>query len=289
MSYPLMALAWEVVGIGYQAKLALLALADCCNQERDTNRCWPSLPWLTERTGLPRRSLIRALDELEARGLMERSRGKGHSSTQYRLILAPGAAANRAEAPPPPPQAAPLAPDLAVPLAPGAVDCSAPQAPQDRNCSAPQAPQAAECGATQAPQTETEVPPWHLSSATLAPRTRKEPGKKREQRERASPPAPVRGLSLSDPLAFDWRPIAGVSRPDLRDPEQVWAKFRAFYAAERLPSTEWARRWTLWLLRERENHADCRKIGTVGARAPGSFLATPVITIDSTCQVLHES
>lgn len=32
MSYPLMALAWEATGIGYQAKLALLALADCCNQ-----------------------------------------------------------------------------------------------------------------------------------------------------------------------------------------------------------------------------------------------------------------
>lgn len=267
MSYPLMALAWEAVGIGYQAKLALLALADCCNQERDTNRCWPSLPWLTTRTGLPRRSLIRALDELEARGLMERSRGKGHSSTQYRLVLAPGAAVNRAEAPPPPPRAAPLTPDLAVPLAPAATDCGAPLAPQ----------------------TGTVVPPRHLSSAPQAPRTRKEPGKKREQRERASLPAPGRGRSLSDPLALDWRPIAGASRPDLRDPEQVWAKFRAFYAAESLPSTEWARRWTLWLLRERENHAECRKIGTVGARAPGSFLATPVITIDSTCQVLHES
>ncbi len=289
MSYPLMALAWEVVGIGYQAKLALLALADCCNQERDTNSCWPSLPWLTERTGLPRRSLIRALDELEARGLMERSRGKGHSSTQYRLVLAPGAAANRAEAPPPPPRAAPLAPDLAVPLAPVAADCSATQAPQAPTCSATLAPQDGNCSATQAPQTGTVVPPRHLSSATLAPRTRKEPGKKREQRERAPPPAPGRALALSDPLALDWRTIAGTSRPDLRDPEQVWAKFRAFYAAERLPSADWARRWTLWLLRERENHAGCRIIGTVGVRAPGSFLATPVITIDSTCQVLHES
>lgn len=289
MSYPLMALAWEVVGIGYQAKLALLALADCCNQERDTNSCWPSLPWLAERTGLPRRSLIRALDELEARGLMARSRGKGHSSTQYRLDLAPCAAPNREEAPRPPPRAATAVRDAAIPLAPPAADCGAPPAPQGRNCSATLAPQAADCGATQAPQTGTVVPPRHLSSAPQAPRTRKEPGKKREQRERAPPSAPGRGRSLSDPLAFDWRPIAGASRPDLRDPEQVWAKFRAFYAAERLPSADWARRWTLWLLRERENHAGCRIIGTVGVRAPGSFLATPVITIDSTCQVLHES
>lgn len=28
-------------------KLALLALVDCCNQERDTQGCWPSLTWLT--------------------------------------------------------------------------------------------------------------------------------------------------------------------------------------------------------------------------------------------------
>ena len=267
MSYPLMALAWEVVGIGYQAKLALLALADCCNQERDTNSCWPSLPWLAERTGLPRRSLIRALDELEARGLMARSRGKGHSSTQYRLDLAPGAAPNREEAPRPPPRAATAVRDAAIPLAPPAADCGAPLAPQ----------------------TGTVVPPWHLRGATLAPRTRKEPGKKREQRERVPRPATGRALALSDPLALDWRTIAGTSRPDLRDPEQVWAKFRAFYAAECLPSADWARRWTLWLLRERENHSGCRIIGTVGARAPGSFLATPVIAIDSTCQVLHES
>ncbi len=280
MSYPLMALAWEATGIGYQAKLALLALADCCNQERDTQGCWPSLPWLAERTGLPRRSLIRALAELEAQGLLERTTSKGRS-THYRLVLALATEPDREASPRKPQGSARSLEETRASLALVPTETSATLALPTEGSSATLALPKGQSSATLAP-----------SSATLAPRTSKEPEEKtRGKREsaRAAQPRSQRSPALSDPLALDWRTLAGIHRPDLSDPEQVWAKFRAFYGIEGLSSPDWARRWGLWLARERENYPGCRIFGAMGARTPGSFLATPVTAIDATCEVLHES
>lgn len=290
MSYPLMARAWEIVGIDSKAKLALLALADCCNQERDTQGCWPSLPWLAERTGLPRRSLIRALAE-QAQGLLERTTSKGRS-THYRLVLAPATEPDREASPRKPQGSARSLEETSATLALVPTETSATLAlltPETRATLAlPTEGSSATLALPKGQSSATLAP----SSATLAPRTSKEPEEKtRGKREsaRATQPRSQRSPALSDPLALDWRTLAGIHRPDLSDPEQVWAKFRAFYGIEGLSSPDWARRWGLWLARERENYPGCRIFGAMGARTPGSFLATPVTAIDATCEVLHES
>lgn len=66
-------------------KLALLALADYANHNLES---WPALDTLAARTGMGRRTVIRALEHLEAAGLISRQpRDKGgrQTSNLYRL------------------------------------------------------------------------------------------------------------------------------------------------------------------------------------------------------------
>jgi hypothetical protein len=66
------------------AKLVLLALADHADA---SGLCWPSLDRLMVLTGRQRRTVTRALDDLDTAGLIHRERSTGRRVTKYRLAL----------------------------------------------------------------------------------------------------------------------------------------------------------------------------------------------------------
>jgi hypothetical protein len=67
------------------SKLTLLCLADCHNS--DNGRCDPSVAFVTEFTGLDRKTVIKALETLKALGLISFQKRRGNS-TQYHLHIA---------------------------------------------------------------------------------------------------------------------------------------------------------------------------------------------------------
>lgn len=91
MSVRAIAAAWRVE-CKPVPKLTLLALADHANDE--TFECWPSLTHLSRKTNLDRRTVMRALAELEERKVIKRKR-RGRKTTVYRLNLAGSLGAGR--------------------------------------------------------------------------------------------------------------------------------------------------------------------------------------------------
>lgn len=85
MSHALTSIVWEL-DIASAQKLVLLELADRVRDDRGDGLAWPSLPTLARRTGLNRRTVIRALEGLEGAGLVHVMRRQGRSST-YLLTL----------------------------------------------------------------------------------------------------------------------------------------------------------------------------------------------------------
>ena len=75
--------AWGCRGLTPASRCILLALAEHADEE---GRCWPSLSRLAELTDVDRRTVTRGLAELEARGLVERERGRG-TRTFYRPAI----------------------------------------------------------------------------------------------------------------------------------------------------------------------------------------------------------
>lgn len=79
--------AFRQTGLPPTRKFVLVALADRCN--KDTLRCHPSIAKLSEDTGLGRMTVFRALEDLEAAGLIqrvERNRENGsRTSSDYRF------------------------------------------------------------------------------------------------------------------------------------------------------------------------------------------------------------
>ncbi|MBK1725560.1 helix-turn-helix domain-containing protein [Halorhodospira neutriphila] len=109
------------------AKLVLLALADCVHSRGQVAVCWPSVSRVARMTGLGRRTVYKALDTLEAAGLVARLPGRKGRTTVYRLRLASGEAGAVAEPAPAAQEAAPEPPP--EPAAPAA-DGAAGEAPQ---------------------------------------------------------------------------------------------------------------------------------------------------------------
>ena len=68
-------------------KLVLLVLADCHNDE--TGRCFPGLAYLGTVTGLTRRGIQKAIQKLEAAGIIRVRRGHGATSSTYELPSQP--------------------------------------------------------------------------------------------------------------------------------------------------------------------------------------------------------
>ncbi len=73
--------AWEQVVTSSQ-KLALLALANCHNESN--GQCNPSISYICRRTHLDRKTVMAALKELEALGVITKKKSSG-TSTQYKL------------------------------------------------------------------------------------------------------------------------------------------------------------------------------------------------------------
>lgn len=86
MSIAIMSAAWAAPLVSTH-KLILLSLAD---QADDSGYCWPSFQHTANRTGLTRRTVIRAIAELEQRGVLQRiprSSGGRHNTNDYRIIV----------------------------------------------------------------------------------------------------------------------------------------------------------------------------------------------------------
>jgi DNA-binding transcriptional ArsR family regulator len=87
MSAAHVAWAFAQKGLPPTRKFVLVALADRCN--KDTLRCDPSIKRLCDDTGLAQRSVFRALEDLEAEGLIarvNRKRDNGSlTSSEYRF------------------------------------------------------------------------------------------------------------------------------------------------------------------------------------------------------------
>jgi biotin operon repressor len=87
MSFRALAWAWEKTTGSAPSKLVLMALASCHNDE--TGRCYPSIQYIADKSECSRRTVERALSDLEEQGLIERvhrSTAEGRkTSNEYRL------------------------------------------------------------------------------------------------------------------------------------------------------------------------------------------------------------
>ena len=73
--------------ISHAAGKVLLALADHADRSKLT--CWPSVETLARETQTTRRTVQRALRQLEAAGAITTERSRGRTSSLYRLIIPP--------------------------------------------------------------------------------------------------------------------------------------------------------------------------------------------------------
>lgn len=89
MSHVLTSIVWEL-NIPSAQKLVLLELADRVRDDRGDGLAWPSLTTLARRTGLNRRTVIRALEALERAGLVRVMRRQGRGSTYLLTLPAEG-------------------------------------------------------------------------------------------------------------------------------------------------------------------------------------------------------
>lgn len=71
MSFNLIRDAWDVKGLDAQSRLVLLLLADVADE---AGVCWPSVAFISERTGLGDRAIRYRLTELDDLGLLSRTR-----------------------------------------------------------------------------------------------------------------------------------------------------------------------------------------------------------------------
>lgn len=243
MSYRLTTWAWSIDGLSTAERITLLALADCCNGSRRSISCWPSVSHLQEKTALSRRSVQRALATLEDRALLARKLGSGTRSTTYRLACVDS-------------------PNAALDLE----DPNEQEQPQGRHSDAGG-------GATVTPQGRHSDTRGRHSDAL----TRKEPrietviplGTERESQSKRG----VDAMCLSQFPQGELIRIAREARPDIPDPSPVLAKFRAHVNGNEYPPEEWARRWRLWLLNERDNQRRQQAQAEQPSGEFGSFLA----------------
>ena len=88
MSLQVMQWAWQRHINNSAHKLALLALADRAD---DDGECWPGVEWLIEKCSIPRRTVLRALKELEDQGFITVKRrsgdGTGRKTNVYQLQI----------------------------------------------------------------------------------------------------------------------------------------------------------------------------------------------------------
>lgn len=71
--------AWDQRGLSSSQKLVLLCLAD--NHNEDSGRCDPSVQFIADKTALNRKTILRALSDLEDLGLVVSEKRHGTSNT----------------------------------------------------------------------------------------------------------------------------------------------------------------------------------------------------------------
>lgn len=276
MSYRLTEWAWSVADLAPSTRLVLLALADCCNGNRRTATCWPSLSHLEDKTGLSRASLKRALRDLEARDLIDRRPGDGRRATVYRLACQ-DSPNKRLDLGDPNTQVAP----------PGSAGTATGRSAGDPAPAAGRGvimnPLNGSRGVTVTPLGGHDEPP---GGSHRPPEPGIEPGKGTGGTERDLPPrarAHAREAAadpaLSGPPAPRWREVAATVRPDITDPGAVRRKFEAYHRGRTFPDEAAEERaWELWLLRECTTRAKRYTDSAESAgRAAGSFLRRIVL------------
>lgn len=87
MSIRIMTAVWDDKTTKGSERLVLLALADSANDE---GFCWPSLETIAKKCNINRRFVIRLIEQLEEKGLIERERRTKdglYTSNMYRVIV----------------------------------------------------------------------------------------------------------------------------------------------------------------------------------------------------------
>jgi len=82
MSFKAMAWAWDLEGLSCTKKLVLMGLANCTNDH--TGVCFPSIDYLATKTGMDRKTVIKATAGLEKAGLITKVSSVGRCN-EYRL------------------------------------------------------------------------------------------------------------------------------------------------------------------------------------------------------------
>ena len=73
--------AWSLRGLTSSQKLTLLCLSD--NHNQSTGQCNPSISFIADKTGLDRKTVMRALDDLEIKGFLKQYKKFGLTNNFY--------------------------------------------------------------------------------------------------------------------------------------------------------------------------------------------------------------
>jgi len=76
--------AWKQFGLGSSKKLVLLCLADCHNA--NTERCDPSVSYISEHTDLNRKTVMKAIESLAESGCISTQKKQG-ARTNFHLLI----------------------------------------------------------------------------------------------------------------------------------------------------------------------------------------------------------
>lgn len=76
--------AWKQIGLGSSKKLVLLCLADCHNAS--TERCDPSVSYISEHTDLNRKTVMKAIESLAESGCISTQKKQG-ARTNFHLLI----------------------------------------------------------------------------------------------------------------------------------------------------------------------------------------------------------
>lgn len=281
MCHKAIAWAWEQ-DLPPTTKLVLLALAHAVNGGyRSAWGCCPGQSRLAAECGISERQVIKHLQELKRRGLIEitprAGDGRGRRSNAYRLCPAQ----HVLDLDPP---TTTTSPGLMAPIETPAETLD--EAPQKFTLPGGQgAPEFTLPGGGKVNFLSGNV----NQSSLCIPIDNKEEDREEERVLVTTPPTRASSSpgTLSQDPEFDWRAMARDLRPDL-DAEPVWLKCCTYHDGKHPGTRPTAVDWRMWLLREWKNNRQQSKI-TIGHRSLGGFAHPPAPPpIDGVYEVHHE-
>ena len=78
MSFSAMAWVWDLAGVSPSQKLVLIGIANCHNEA--TGIAYPSIMYLSQKTGLDRKTVMKAIADLEQQGILSRKLKRGENT-----------------------------------------------------------------------------------------------------------------------------------------------------------------------------------------------------------------